>query len=43
MVETGALIVGLLLLPVTMQIVVPLVILLSYSVMSLATLRRSDK
>ena len=43
MVETGTLIVGLWLLPVTMQIVVPLVILLSYSVMSLATLLRSDK
>jgi len=43
MLETGTLVVGLWLLPVTLQIVVPLVVLLSYSVMRLATLVCSDK
>ncbi len=43
MLETSTIIVGLWLLPVTIQIVVPLVILLSYSVMRLAKVVCSNK
>lgn len=43
MLETGTVVVGLWLLPVTLQIVVPLVILLFYSVMRLAKWGASDK